>query len=173
MATKLTQLSREDFRQVSNNRLNDANALFSAGCWVGAYYLAGYSVERVFKACIAKDTRAEYYPPSDGKDYYTHNFAKLLSLSGLALPSDPEFQLNWKTVVDWTEEKRYAAVSEETKAEAEKLLGSITDPAKGVLHGYELIGDDYKGDTRGRVASLQHADEEQLPDQRAFLGGVR
>lgn len=133
MATKLTQLNRTQYQQVCRERLSDAQALLSTKCWTGAYYMAGYAVECAFKSCIAKQTRAEDYPPSDGKEYYTHNFDKLLSLAGLELPPDPAFRTSWKTVTDWSEESRYSTDEPESELQARKLLQAIIDPEKGVL----------------------------------------
>ena len=38
--------------------VTDARALLAAGCWAGAYYLAGYALECALKACILKFVEA-------------------------------------------------------------------------------------------------------------------
>jgi len=43
---------------------------------------------------------------------------------------DPDLELNWGVVKDWTEESRY---ERKTQAKAQKLIAAITDAAHWVL----------------------------------------
>ena len=49
-------MNRNDFQQLADVRINEAEALLVQGKYDGAYYLAGYAVECGLKACIAKLT---------------------------------------------------------------------------------------------------------------------
>lgn len=98
-------------------RLREAKVLFDNHRYEGAYYLLGYAVECALKAYIAKLTRRHDFPP-DRKfvnDIYTHDLIKLLRISGLEpeyrkeIKSNPNFELNWTTVKDWSEQSQYAA----------------------------------------------------------------
>jgi HEPN domain-containing protein len=47
--------TRAEFQELAETRLKEAKALLDLGMWNGSYYLAGYAVEVVLKACIIKD----------------------------------------------------------------------------------------------------------------------
>jgi hypothetical protein len=114
-------------------RLEEAGILLKAKKYSGAYYLAGYSVEFGFKACIAKKTRRHGYPDKDfALKCYTHDLEKLLDLAGLktALLADASLQLCWAVVKDWSEQTRF---ERKNRAEAQGLYDAIAEPAHGVL----------------------------------------
>lgn len=46
--------TRTEFRELADQRLDEAKALLDLGKWAGAFYLAGYAVELALKACIIK-----------------------------------------------------------------------------------------------------------------------
>lgn len=52
----------ESFRTLAPRRLEEAQALYTAGLWSGAYYLAGYSIECALKACALKTMRRYHMP---------------------------------------------------------------------------------------------------------------
>lgn len=119
-------------------RIKEAEVLLAAGCYQGAYYLAGYAVECTLKACIAKQMKAFDFPDKQlANDCYTHNLAKLLSTAGLKQKQAEEekqnekFKLNWAIVIKWSEESRYDCEIEEQ--EALDLFNAITDNQSGVL----------------------------------------
>src|SRR4051812_34432220 len=126
-------VNRAESQQLADVRTAEAQALLAAGLWDGAYDLAGYAVEFTLKACIAKLTKAEEYPPHRRfiDDYYTHDInrlartAKLVTALDADLKSDPAFAINWDTANGWTEESRYARKSE---VAARELLAALTDP---------------------------------------------
>src|SRR5437762_4227896 len=104
-------MNRTDLQLLAGIREKEAQILFQQGCFCGAYYLAGYSVECALKACVAKQIREHDFP--DKKlvlDSYTHDLEKLLSISGvkqaheLELRNNPAFAVNWSVVKDWSEE---------------------------------------------------------------------
>ena len=45
-------MNRSELQRLSNERIEDAQALLAASRWAGAYYLAGYAVECALKACV-------------------------------------------------------------------------------------------------------------------------
>jgi len=136
-------MNRVEFQQLAEVRVREAEALLTAGLRDGAYYLAGYAVECALKACIAKLTKAEDFPPKPEivRDCYTHDINKLVNLAGLEIarkadaPAGSQRDQNWKTVKDWTEQRRYERI---TQADAEALYKAITDPTDGVLPWIEL-----------------------------------
>ncbi len=130
-------MNRAEFQQLAEVRIKEAEALLAAGLWDGAYYLAGYAVECALKACIAKLTRADDFPPRETRDYYTHDLGTLLKTAGLRATRDAEAAVNprfyafWTAVTKWNEQARYG--TGRTQAVAEELFQVITDPTDGVL----------------------------------------
>ncbi len=138
-------MNSSDFQALARLRISDAEALASTGRnWSGCYYMAGYAVECAIKACIAKQTLAEEWPPpfEKVKELYTHNLERLLkhkefpngdtltSLLAVEKQKNTAFSGYWQTVKDWSEKSRYEKY---TQQEATDLLNAITDPKNGVL----------------------------------------
>jgi hypothetical protein len=130
-------MNRNDLRQLSRIRIKEARTLLEAGCFDGSYYLCGYSVECALKACIAKKTRRHDFPDKKTvNDSYSHNLTALVAVAGLntlwqdEMTSDPEFALNWTTLKDWSEERRYRL---STKKEARDLYRAAVSRQHGVL----------------------------------------
>ncbi len=129
--------TRSDFQRLTDVRTTEVAALLAAGCWDGAYYPAGYAVECALKACIAKLTMAEEFPPPRKvvEQCYTHDLTLLIKSAGLAgdlttANLNPAFEGNWGLVADWAEDARYAVW---TEPQARELWNAITDPINGVL----------------------------------------
>ena len=131
-------MDRSDFQRLADVRIDEASVLFAQGKYDGAYYLAGYAVECGLKACIARLTSQDDYPPKPKfiHDYYSHEIEKLLKTAGLTAQrdadaaADPVLDANWDIVKDWTEESRY---DRKTQAQTQVLIAAITDAAHGVL----------------------------------------
>ena len=129
-------MNRFEFQALAVERLADAEALFKAGRYACAYYIAGYSVECALKACIARKTNKDDFPPRDANRYYVHDIKKLLEIAGLGFAFEQEakndaiFDKNWATVRDWTEDTRYESGGQ---LQAEGILAAINDPQHGVL----------------------------------------
>lgn len=129
-------MNRNDFRRLSRVRLREARALLEANCFHGAYYLSGYAVECALKACIAKRTNRHDFPDRTAvNNSYSHDLARLVLVAGLttfleAERLQPEFELNWTTAKDWTEESRYQLLS---KKEAQDMYKAIASRKHGVL----------------------------------------
>lgn len=127
-------MNRTDLQRLAELRLREADHLLNAELYAGAYYLLGYSVECGLKACIAKQIRQYDFPDRRLiNDSYTHNLETLLRLSGLReeLRADPELDLNWTVVKDWSEQSRYELGISEVRAR--DLNDAINDAANGVL----------------------------------------
>lgn len=131
-------LNRAELQKLAEDRLLDAEALLAAGRWAAAYYMAGYAVECGLKACIARRTQAEDFPPKIKvvQECYTHDFDKLVKSGGLkgilsaATAANLALSANWGTAKDWSEESRY---EQKSQAEAQLLYNAITDPTNGVM----------------------------------------
>jgi hypothetical protein len=112
--------------------------LLRTGQYAGAYYLAGYAIECALKACIAKRTKRFDFPDKDfARNVWTHELESLVDAAAIRKDlngessKNPAFKLNWTTVKDWRETKRYDwRIS---KAEAKDFLSACTSRQVGVL----------------------------------------
>jgi HEPN domain-containing protein len=137
-------MDRSEFQKLAQLRLEEAKVLRDGGKCDGAYYFAGYAAECALKACIAKLTRAEEFPPSPEivKDFYSHSLDKLLNRAQLRqqfearAASDKTFAQNWNLVKDWTEQSRYEFHSQQS---AQQLIDAIEDSRYGVLPWLQSI----------------------------------
>ena len=119
-------------------RVKEAEILLKSECYHGAYYLAGYALECLLKACIAKQVKQFDFPDKKlANDSYTHDLAKLLIIAGLKQElskqenQDINFKLNWAVVNKWSEESRYEHIIQ--KQDAQDLFNAITDNESGIL----------------------------------------
>jgi HEPN domain-containing protein len=129
-------MNRLEFQALAIERLSDAEALLKAGRYACAYYIAGYAVECALKACIARKTNQDDFPPREAHRYYVHDIPKLLDGAGIEPAFEQEarqdaiFRANWAAVKDWTEETRY---QNRGQKQAEEIMIAINDPQHGVL----------------------------------------
>jgi HEPN domain-containing protein len=133
-------VNRPTLKQLAEQRVKDADALLSAGCWAAAYYLVGYALECALKACILKyveETGVIFRDKKFLEGCWTHDPELLLRTAGLvkefgkARQADPQLDLNWSAATAWNEESRYNALTDEKDARA--LFQAITDGPHGVL----------------------------------------
>ena len=132
-------MNRSDFQLLSQIRIEDAQALFAARRFGGAYYFTGVAVECALKAAIAKLTAAHDFPPKPElvRGYYVHSLSDLLKHAGLEqqLTGDsmamPELKRNWDTLKGWGIDARYSAAS--TAQTAGGILMAAANPQTGVL----------------------------------------
>jgi hypothetical protein len=131
-------MNRADSQQLTELRLKEVRLLLDAGCFEGAYYLAGYAIEFALKSCIAKKTNQYDFP--DKKlvgQIYTHDPVGLLKAAGLETElqneakSNKDFQRSWAQVVNWSEEARYETTR--TQTAANDLWAAIADDRNGIL----------------------------------------
>jgi len=129
-------MNRLEFQLLAAERLDDAVALLKAGRYACAYYISGYAIECALKACIARKTKQDEFPPKDAARYYVHDIPKLLDIAGLGpaftqeANHDPTFRANWAAVKDWSEESRYQSRPQQ---QAQEILEAVNDPQHGVL----------------------------------------
>jgi len=131
-------VNRTELQQLAELRMKEAKALLDAGCFEGAYYLAGYAVECAIKSGFAKKTVQYDFPDKKVvNQIYDHNPVNLIKAAGLErewekeLKASAGFRTNWNIVKDWTEESRYKTKVEEKLAQG--LYDAITDPRDGVM----------------------------------------
>ena len=130
-------MNRTDLQKLSNARIREAQILFAAEEYSGAYYLAGYAVECALKACIAKTVQRHDFPDKTlAQDSYVHDLNKLVRLAdpdsalASALRLNPRLGSSWNVAKSWTEQSRYSI---RTKNEAEAIIDAITRRKDGVL----------------------------------------
>src|SRR3990172_12720968 len=98
-------MNRTDFQALAAKRATEAQVLLEAGCFDGAYSLAGYAVECALKSCIARQTREHDFPDKSlVNQMYTHNLDKLVGVAALqrdleeASRGDPALAQRWALV---------------------------------------------------------------------------
>jgi HEPN domain-containing protein len=127
-------------QQLADERVREAQALLAAGCWSGAFYVAGYAVELALKSCILVRVGAAPELLFEDRRFsercWTHNLELLLATANLeadlaaAGVANPALDDSWETVKGWDESSRYETRSQ---TEAEDLFRAITDLTHGVL----------------------------------------
>ena len=137
------EVNRAQLQRLAQLRIDDAQALLATGRWAAAYYLTGYAVECGLKSCVLGylDATGMIF---DDADYlkslsgcWTHDFGKLVKLSGLdaefgsARSANPDLEKHWTFAKGWSEASRYLeATTEET---ARRLFEATTHDPNGVL----------------------------------------
>jgi len=133
-------MKRREFESLAGRRPQEARILLDAGQWSDAYYLGGYAVEFLLKACIAKQFVSEDIPDWQAvKSIFVHDLTKLLNLAKLKPDLEMrkkvsyKFSANWELVERWNEQARYRSIDE---IDAKYMLEAVCDPDDGV---YEWI----------------------------------
>ena len=103
------------------------------------YYVAGYAVERALKSCMLARmiyTGWVFQEKVKIDECLTHNFDRLVNLSGLTDELEAQFKINpvfignWNVTTQWKVTDRYGF---KTEAEAKALYAAITDDPNGVF----------------------------------------
>jgi hypothetical protein len=137
--TGLQDLNRTELQQLSDERVEDANALLAASRWSGAYYLTGYALECALKSCVlayVERTGIIFEDKKFAERCWTHDLgtlvkqADLITEPGLAIAANVQLGTNWLIAKDWSEATRYRL---STQQQAEELFDAITDSSDGVL----------------------------------------
>lgn len=134
----IAKLNRDSLRALASDRIEEARILLEHTRWTGAYYLTGLGIECALKSCLAGAVREHDFPDKDFVNaMYVHKLEKLFRLNaGLwgalqtDIATDQKLQVNWSTVKDWDDSKRYNTVDE---LEARGLYDAATDSRSGVL----------------------------------------
>jgi HEPN domain-containing protein len=137
--------TRVEWRQLAEDRVLDAQALFAAGRWSGAFYLIGYAVECGLKACVLARVGAHpevvYEDRKFSNDAWTHDIERLVVIADIKAVRDADasanvaLDANWQWVKDWSEEARYA---QKGQPEAQRLINAVTDLNNGVMQWIRL-----------------------------------
>lgn len=130
-------MTKGDLQTLSDTRLSDAQVLFQAGRFSGAYYLAGYAVELAIKACIAGVFQANAIPDRAFVNaVYSHKLDELLGIAGLKtklaedMKGDAMLSAAWGIASKWTETSRYELWDQFA---AGSIINAIADERHGVL----------------------------------------
>jgi len=131
-------MTRRDLQKLALARLRDAEYLFNARGYSGAYHFAGIAVECAIKACIAKRTKRFEFPNKAlANAAWEHDLGKLIKVANLESHLEqerlrsPAFDQNWSTIVKWQIDSRYDLLT--TRIAASDLLSSIIQQPDGVL----------------------------------------
>jgi hypothetical protein len=139
--------TKKQFKDLANLRIKEAEALYSAGLYDGAYYLAGYAMELALKARICKILKINDYPDRQNfaKAYKIHSILDLIYLAGLDTdfrtkmtnPStgvSTPFGNNWTTLLSrWNESKRYDSKGSISQSTARDFLDALQNTPDGFL----------------------------------------
>jgi len=135
-------MTRRKLQKIAYMRRREALALLKKGLFSGCYYLSGYVVECGLKACIAKKVRKHEFPDKETVNQsYTHNLVQLLGIAGLEIKfkekalRSKQFEVNWSTIKDWSENSRYEVINEKKAKDMYKALINRKD---GVLQWIKL-----------------------------------
>jgi hypothetical protein len=125
-------ITASDFRQVSDDRMRDCQALLAAGRYDAIMYLSGYVLEAALKACICDTLGWEGFPGAKENGHrfvrpmMVHDLGLLLHYSGRESFVLSQLQSEWSNVAqDWTTEIRYAPNQNVNREKAEQRLVDI------------------------------------------------
>ena len=132
-------LPRATLQRLATSKINDARLLFENQRYSNSYYLYGYGIELGLKACIARQMMAETVPDKAIlRGFLDHEIGKLVGLVGLAGLSEslkterdnPQFDIRWSIVSEWSVESRYDMIDAVTAA---AMQDAIESPQFGVM----------------------------------------
>ncbi len=149
-------ISKPVLRDLINQRVKDAKALFSGKRYYSSFYMAGYAIELALKYKICKmfyfskgfpETKIEfqqYYKRRESKykkirtiiskihEIKHHDLARLLVYSGEEYNIIDNHYTEWMIVLQWNPEMRYRNTTIK-KAIARNNLNAITILLKSIL----------------------------------------
>ena len=130
--------SRQELKALARLRLREAEALYDAGFYDGAAYLAGYVVEIALKARICRLLGLAEYPSAGAlkQSYAVHDLDQLVLLAGLRPklnPANAALFANWSVAQPWKPDRRYTARGTYGQQDALDILNAIRDPNGGIL----------------------------------------
>jgi HEPN domain-containing protein len=134
----IARLNRDTLRALAGSRLEEARVLLENNLWTGAYYMTGLAVECALKSCLASAVREHDFPDKEFVNaMYVHNLEKLFKLNGALwvafqadMTAEARLNVNWNTVKDWVDSKRYDIVEE---LQARALHEATVAPSSGVM----------------------------------------
>lgn len=130
--------TRSDLKALARLRLREAEALYAAGLYDGAAYLAGYAVEMALKARICRLLGIPEYPSSGPlkQTYAVHDLDQLALLAGLKPRlglASPKLFAKWSVALPWRPDRRYTSPGTHSPQDALDILTAIRDPKDGIL----------------------------------------
>ncbi len=116
----IARLNRDTLRKLAAGRLEEARVLLENKLWTGSYYMTGLAIECALKAYLASTVKAHDFPDKEFVNkMYVHKLEALFRADAAlwaALQSDmiadAKLNVNWSTVKDWDDGKRYDMVEE-------------------------------------------------------------
>lgn len=136
-SAKKKTTSRIMFQRMAATRIKEAEELFKAKQYDGAYYLAGYAVECAIKASICRQFQRHTFPNKKLVfESHDHDAENLIKAAGLkndlddSKDRDPSFDVNWQIIREWTPDSRYRT---NTKSKAKDLIDAINQGPSSFL----------------------------------------
>lgn len=134
----IARLNRDTLRTLAGSRLEESRVLLENEFWTGAYYMTGLAVECALKSCLASAVKEYDFPDKQFVNaMYVHDLENLFKLNGALwadlqndMKADAKLRVNWSTVRDWDDGKRYDIVEE---LEARALYEASTEAGSGVM----------------------------------------
>ncbi len=134
----IARLNRDTLRSLAGSRLEESRVLLENKFWTGAYYMTGLAVECALKSCLASAVKEYDFPDKQFVNaMYVHDLENLFKLNGALwadlqndMKTDAKLRVNWSTVKDWDDGKRYDVVEE---LEARALYEASTETGSGVM----------------------------------------
>ena len=134
----IARLNRDTLRTLAGSRLEEFRVLLENEFWTGAYYMTGLAVECALKSCLASAVKEFDFPDKQFVNaMYVHDLENLFKLNGALwadlqndMKTDAKLRVNWSTVKDWDDGKRYDVVEE---LEARALYEASTETGSGVM----------------------------------------
>jgi HEPN domain-containing protein len=116
-------------QSLSEDRLEDAKALYKEGRYDGAFYISGYALELVLKKRISQTLGWSGYPNTKKEfenlgSFKVHNIEMLLHLSGVEGRIKSQFWKEWSMVIAWDPEIRYSSKKQNAQ-DVETMLKNV------------------------------------------------
>ena len=134
----IARLNRDTLRTLAGSRLEESRVLLENRLWTGAYYMTGLAIECALKSCLASSVKEYDFPDKQFVNaMYVHSLESLFKLNGALwaglqadMNADSKLRVNWSTVKDWDDGKRYGIVEE---LEAKAMYEASTEAGSGVM----------------------------------------
>jgi hypothetical protein len=132
----MAALPRVTLQRLAIAKVEDPRLWFENQRYSNSYYLYGYGIELGLKACIARQMIAETVPDKAVlRGFLDHEIRKLIGLAGLSESlkterDNPEFDVRWSIVSEWSVESRYDMIDAVTAA---AMQDAIESPQFGVM----------------------------------------
>ena len=139
-------LTVNQLRELSRERIKDAEALFTLQRYEGAMYICGYAVEIALKARICTLRRAGF--PSETKEFNqnpkyqflkVHALGLLLSYSGQEERVKTRLSAEWSAVAAWSPESRYTPATKITRKSPSRVVDRLEMKARLMIDSAKIL----------------------------------